>query len=279
MRIYKTRNGILIEAQEKGYLVMDKEWDEFITRENLFQELKNEVRYATPVHNKDWLIQNAVLPPIGKQEIWAAGVTYFRSKEARMEESEKSGGATFYDKVYEAARPELFFKATAARTVGSHDYVNIRKDSTWDVPEPELTLLISPSGKIIGYTIGNDMSSRSIEGENPLYLPQAKMYDRCAGLGPCIYLTDQPLPKETKIEIQIIRNQAVVFEGNTAVSQIKRNFEELAGYLYRECSFPHGCFLMTGTGVVPGSDFTLQPKDEIRITIGEIGTLVNTVNG
>jgi Fumarylacetoacetate (FAA) hydrolase family protein len=137
------------------------------------------------VHNKEWLVQNALLPPIGKQEIWASGVTYFRSKQARMEESEKSGGATFYDMVYEAERPELFFKATAARTVGSGDYVNIRKDSTWNVPEPELTLFVSPQAKIVGYTIGNDMSSRSIEGENPLYLPQAKVYERCAGLGPC----------------------------------------------------------------------------------------------
>ncbi len=278
MKIYKTRNGILIEENGKGYLMMGEDWDDFILRENLFSELKNELRYTTPVHNKDWLIQNAVLPPMGKQEIWAAGVTYFRSKEARMEESEKSGGATFYDKVYDAERPELFFKATAARTVGTNDYVNIRKDSTWNVPEPELTLLISPQGKIVGYTIGNDMSSRSIEGENPLYLPQAKMYDRCAGLGPCIYLTDQPMPKETKIEIEIIRNQIAVFRGVTMVSQIKRNLEQLVSYLYRECSFPHGCFLMTGTGIIPPTNFTLQSKDEISISIDNIGTLVNRVS-
>lgn len=277
MKIYKTRNGILIEENSKGYLMMGEDWDDFILRENLFSELKNELRYTTPVHNKDWLIQNAVLPPVGKQEIWAAGVTYFRSKEARMEESEKSGGATFYDKVYDADRPELFFKATAARTVGTNDYVNIRKDSTWNVPEPELTLLISPQGKIIGYTIGNDMSSRSIEGENPLYLPQAKMYDRCAGLGPCIYLTDQPMPKETKIEIEIKRNQIAVFRGVTMVSQIRRNLEQLVSYLYRECSFPHGCFLMTGTGIVPPTNFTLQSKDEISISIDNIGTLINRV--
>lgn len=278
MKIYKTRNGILIEENSKGYLMMGEDWDDFILRENLFSELKNELRYTTPVHNKDWLIQNAVLPPMGKQEIWAAGVTYFRSKEARMEESEKAGGATFYDKVYDAERPELFFKATAARTVGTNDYVNIRKDSAWNVPEPELTLLISPQGKIIGYTIGNDMSSRSIEGENPLYLPQAKMYDRCAGLGPCIYLTDQPMPKETKIEIEITRNQIAVFRGVTMVSQIKRNLEQLVSYLYRECSFPHGCFLMTGTGIVPPTNFTLQSKDEITISIDNIGRLINRVS-
>ena len=278
MKIYKTRNGILIEENNQGYLVIGEDWDNFILHENLFNELRNELRYTTPVHNKDWLIQNALLPPIGKQEVWAAGVTYFRSKEARMEESEKSGGATFYDKVYDAERPELFFKATAARTVGTNDYVNIRKDSTWNVPEPELTLLISPKGKIIGYTIGNDMSSRSIEGENPLYLPQAKMYDRCAGLGPCIYMADEPIATETKIEIKITRNQAVVFEEATTVSQIKRNLEQLVDYLYRECSFPHGCFLMTGTGIVPPANFTLQSKDEISISIDNIGTLVNWVS-
>jgi len=278
MKIYKTRNGILIEENNQGYLVMGKDWDEFILRENVHSELKNEIRYTTPLHNKEWLILNAVLPPIGKQEVWAAGVTYFKSKEARMEESEKSGGAAFYDKVYDAERPELFFKATASRTVGTNDYVNIRKDSTWDVPEPELTLLISPKGKILGYTIGNDMSSRSIEGENPLYLPQAKMYDRCAALGPCIFLSEEPMPKEAEIKIQIMRNQVIVFEGITVVSQIKRNFEELVAYLYRENSFPHGCFLMTGTGIVPPTSFTLKSKDEISISIDHIGTLVNWVS-
>lgn len=277
MKIYKTRNGILIEENQQGYLITDKDWDTFILRENLLQELKQELPYLTPVHNKEWLLHHALLPPIGKQEIWASGVTYFRSKEARMEESEKSGGSIFYDMVYEAERPELFFKATAARTVGSGDYVNIRKDSTWNVPEPELTLFVNPQGKIIGYTIGNDMSSRSIEGENPLYLPQAKVYERCAGLGPCIYLTDEPLSKDTLIEIQILRNQSIVFEGKTAINQIKRSFEQLVGYLYRECSFPYGCFLMTGTGIVPSSDFTLQSRDEIRISIEHIGTLVNFV--
>jgi 2-dehydro-3-deoxy-D-arabinonate dehydratase len=278
MKIYKTRNGILIEENDRGYLMMGEDWDDFILRENLFSELKNELRYTTPVHNKDWLIQNAILPPMGKQEIWAAGVTYFKSREARMEESEKFGGATFYDKVYDAERPELFFKATAARTVGTNDYVNIRKDSAWNVPEPELTILISPKGRIIGYTIGNDMSSRSIEAENPLYLPQAKMYDRCAGLGPCIYLTDQPLPKETKIEIEVMRSEIVVFRGITMVSQIRRNLEQLVSYLYRECSFPNGCFLMTGTGIIPPTSFTLQSKDEISISIDNIGKLVNRVN-
>jgi 2-dehydro-3-deoxy-D-arabinonate dehydratase len=154
--------------------------------------------------------------------------------------------------------------------------VRIRKDSTWDVPEPELTLVISASGKIIGYTIGNDMSSRSIEGENPLYLPQAKCYDKSASVGPCIYVTDKSLAQDTSISLEIIRDKKV-FEGRTNISQIKRRFEELVSYLYMEMTFPYGCLLMTGTGVVPPNDFTLQKGDEIRITIEPIGTLVNTV--
>ncbi|HEY9488515.1 MAG TPA: fumarylacetoacetate hydrolase family protein, partial [Chryseosolibacter sp.] len=160
--------------------------------------------------------------------------------------------------------------------VGPGGKVRIRKDSSWDVPEPELTLVISSSGKVVGYTIGNDMSSRSIEGENPLYLPQAKCYDRSAAVGPCIFVTDKPLPAETSINIEIIRGKKV-FEGKTGINQIKRTFDELVSYLYKEMTFPHGCLLMTGTGIVPPNDFTLQPGDEIRITIDSIGTLVNTV--
>jgi 2-dehydro-3-deoxy-D-arabinonate dehydratase len=215
--------------------------------------------------------------PIKGQEIWAAGVTYLKSKTARMEESEATGGAGFYDKVYAAERPELFFKANAYRTVGHLDLVNIRKDSIWDVPEPELTLLISPSGNITGYTIGNDMSSRSIEGENPLYLPQAKCYDRSAALGPCIYVPEQPIPQDTKISMRILRKSAVLFEGETLINQMKRSHTELAGFLFRECSFPSGVFLMTGTCIVPGNDVTLKSGDEIQISIDHIGELINFV--
>jgi 2-dehydro-3-deoxy-D-arabinonate dehydratase len=217
------------------------------------------------------------LPPIGTQEIWAAGVTYFRSKVGRQEESKNSGGGEFYARVYEAERPEIFFKSAAYRASGHRGKVRIRKDSTWDVPEPELTLMITSSGKIIGYTIGNDMSSRSIEGENPLYLPQAKSYDRSAAIGPCIYITNQPLPPNTTITLEIFRGSKV-FEASITIDQIKRSFPELVGFLYRETSFPTGALLMTGTGIVPGNDFTLKENDEVRITIPPIGTLINYVD-
>ena len=214
---------------------------------------------------------------IGNQEVWAAGVTYLRSRTARMEESKDAGGGTFYDLVYHAARPELFFKATPPRVAAPGTLVRIRSDSRWNVPEPELTLALNRHGKIFGYTIGNDMSSRDIEGENPLYLPQAKVYDRSAALGPCLLITDVALPRETRIDIEIHRDGAAVFTGGTEISQIKRTFTELAEYLFRDNSFPLGAFLMTGTGTVPPDSFTLRAKDEIRITIAPIGTLVNAV--
>jgi len=215
--------------------------------------------------------------PIGTQEVWAAGVTYLRSRTARMEESKDAGGGTFYDKVYHAERPELFFKGTPHRVAATHTPVRIRGDSKWNVPEPELTLAINRHGRIFGYTIGNDMSSRDIEGENPLYLPQAKVYDRSTALGPCLLVTDEPLPSTTAIAITINREGAAVFSGATTISQIKRTFPELAGFLFRDNSFPSGAYLMTGTGVVPPDSFTLRTGDEIRITIEPIGTLVNAV--
>jgi len=218
-----------------------------------------------------------ILAPIQNQELWACGVTYLRSKVGRQEESKAAGGSDFYAKVYDAERPEVFFKATAHRVVGTGDKVNIRKDSVWDVPEPELTLVVTSSGKIVGYTIGNDMSSRSIEGENPLYLPQAKTYDGCAALGPCVFVTDQPIDLNSLIQLEIKRDQKIIFEANITLNQMKRSLEELVSFVYRECSFPKGCLIMTGTGIVPGSDFTLQSKDEIKISIDSIGTLVNTV--
>ncbi len=215
--------------------------------------------------------------PIGRQEVWAAGVTYLRSRTARMEESKDSGGGTFYDLVYNAVRPELFFKANPHRVAAPGTTVRIRSDSKWNVPEPELTLAINKNGRIFGYTIGNDMSSRDIEGENPLYLPQAKVYDRSAALGPCILITGDALPPETTISIEIRRAGAGVFTGSIEIRQIKRTFPELAEFLFRDNTFVHGAFLMTGTGIVPGDDFTLRSGDEIRITIAAIGTLVNTV--
>jgi 2-dehydro-3-deoxy-D-arabinonate dehydratase len=216
------------------------------------------------------------LAPIGSQEVWAAGVTYFRSRTARMEEAEAAGGDVFYDKVYEAERPELFFKATPARTRGHLAPIRIRTDSTWDVPEPELTLAINSAGKVFGYTIGNDVSSRSIEGENPLYLPQAKVYRGSCSLGPGLVVGNVVTPA-TAIRLKVFRNHTEIFSGETAVSQIKRGFDELAGFLFRENEFPTGAYLLTGTGIVPDSSFTLQSGDRVAIGIDGLGELVNTV--
>jgi 2-dehydro-3-deoxy-D-arabinonate dehydratase len=217
------------------------------------------------------------MPPIGGQEVWAAGVTYIRSRSARVEESKDAGGGDFYERVYEAPRPELFFKATPHRVVGHRQSVRLRGDSKWSVPEPELALAINAAGEIFGYTICNDMSSRDIEGENPLYLPQAKVYDGCCALGPGILVADQPPPPSTRIEMEIRREGRCVFGGSVGLDQFRRTFEELTGWLFRDNSFPLGGFLSTGTGVVPPADFTLAKGDEIRITIGPIGTLIDTV--
>lgn len=275
MKLYKTRHGFFVEANTQFYLLKTKNWDKLINRDDLNGYLKKQITGLTPVALPNNL--NDVLPPIQSQEVWAAGVTYWRSRNARMEESKDAGGATFYDKVYDAERPEIFFKATAQRTVGTNDFVRIRKDSTWDVPEPELTLFITSSGKIVAYTIGNDMSSRSIEGENPLYLPQAKSYEKCAGLGPCLFISEQALPTDTEIHLRINRQGTMVFEGQVGIDQMRRQPAELVAYLFRECAFPNGCFLMTGTGIVPDPPFTLQKGDEILMTIDHIGTLRNVV--
>ena len=216
-------------------------------------------------------------PPLHSQEVWAAGVTYYRSRTARMEESKDAGGGSFYDRVYEADRPELFFKATPHRVSGPGGPVRIRSDSRWNVPEPELTLAINARGTIFGYTIGNDMSSRDIEGENPLYLPQAKVYAGSAALGPCLVI-DRALPgPDAAIAIAIMRGGVPAFSGQTTIGQIKRPLPSLADWLFRDNSFPDGCYLMTGTGVVPPDSFTLSPGDEIRITLDPVGTLVNIV--
>jgi len=215
--------------------------------------------------------------PILNQEVWAAGVTYLRSKDARMEEARDAGGGNFYDRVYNADRPELFFKATAQRVVGPGGKVRIRSDSKWNVPEPELTLAVNAAGRIFGYTIGNDMSSRDIEGENPLYLPQAKTYAGSAALGPCLVVTDQLPGAGVGIRIEIRRQGQVVFAGDTNVGQIKRPLPSLVEFLFRDNTFPRGAYLMTGTGIVPPDSFTLERGDEIRITIEPVGTLANFV--
>jgi 2-dehydro-3-deoxy-D-arabinonate dehydratase len=275
MKLYKTSSGIIIEKEETVFLLKENNWDAFINDDDLFQKMDRLTRTLSSTGKP--IPTNEILAPLGSQELWACGVTYLRSKVGRQEESKASGGSDFYAKVYEAERPEVFFKSTPHRVVGHGDKVNIRKDSTWDVPEPELTLVATSSGKIVGYTIGNDMSSRSIEGENPLYLPQAKTYDACAAVGPCIYVPASPIDSNTQIHLAIARNNNIVFEGTVALSQMKRSPEELVSFVFRECSFPNGCLIMTGTGIVPGSDFTLASGDEISITIDHIGTLSNTV--
>ena len=277
MKLYRVKSGIIIESEGNFYSLGNENWDDLFNNDELLSKLQKITLEQDSIENGALIIKTEIMAPIQNQEIWASGVTYYNSKLGRQEESKNSGGGQFYAQVYEAERPELFFKAAAFRTVGHGDAVRIRKDSAWNVPEPELTLVITSSGKIVGFTIGNDMSSRSIEGENPLYLPQAKTYDGCASLGPCIYVTDHPLEKDTKIEMVIYRGQEKVFDDETSLKQMKRSPEELVSYLYRESSFPFGCFLMTGTGIVPTSEFTLQKGDEIHITILPIGTLINTV--
>jgi 2-dehydro-3-deoxy-D-arabinonate dehydratase len=277
MHLYKTSAGPLCVKNNDNFLINEL-WDSLINRSELHE-------YLSQVSNKGKKISETeahalidkASTPIGNQEVWAAGVTYLRSRDARMEESKESGAADVYQKVYEADRPELFFKATASRVVGSGDVVNILKDSAWNVPEPELTLYINSSGKIQAYTIGNDMSSRSIEGENPLYLPQAKMYEGSCALGPCLFVPGKPISSDTEISIEIRRRDKIVFNNSIALDRMKRNLPELAAWLYKSLKFPVGCFLMTGTGIVPPPDFTLQANDAVSIEIEGIGMLSNHV--
>lgn len=273
MKLYKNNTAALLEKDGKWYR-KNADWDTLINRKGLFAFLENDLPNWEKLSTAPEL---GTQPPIGNQEVWAAGVTYLRSKVARMEEAKSAGGGDFYDRVYDAPRPEIFFKATAARTVGSGDTVFIRRDSRWDVPEPELTLFCSSEGTIEGYTIGNDMSSRSIEGENPLYLPQAKTYERSAGLGPCILLLKAPIPLTTQIHMDILRGSLTMYSEKVEISQMKRTLNELVEYLFRECNFPQGVFLMTGTCLVPDDSFTLAVGDEVRIRIDGIGELRNKV--
>jgi 2-dehydro-3-deoxy-D-arabinonate dehydratase len=277
MKVFNTSHGIVIIDDENYYVVNADDWDSFINDDELYTKIREHIKQLQPDVSAARYVESHILPPIKSQEVWACGVTYYRSKVGRQEESKETGGSIFYSRVYEAERPEIFFKATAQRCVGHNQQVAIRKDSTWDVPEPELTLVVTSSGKIVGYTIGNDMSSRSIEGENPLYLPQAKMYDGSAAVGPCVYVTGEPLPPDTLIKLTITRQGKTVFEGEVEIKQIKRKFEELVSYVYRETSFPFGCLIMTGTGIVPSHDFSLQTNDIIEIEIQPIGVLKNTV--
>jgi len=277
IRIYKTNKGIVVHQGNDFFLSKESDWDKFINRRDLFKKVNDEVKSLSVNADLSGLITNNSTPPIGTQEIWAAGVTYLRSREARMEESKDAGGGDFYAKVYEANRPELFFKAPSYRTVGSGEIVRIRKDSQWNVPEPELTLFICSEGTIEGYTIGNDMSSRDIEGENPLYLPQAKSYNASAAIGPCLFVPGEPIHPDSVIRLEIKRQNELIFSGEISINRMKRKHTELVEYLFRETSFPNGVYLMTGTGVVPPDHFTLKSGDEIKISIDNIGTLLNIV--
>jgi 2-dehydro-3-deoxy-D-arabinonate dehydratase len=277
MKIFNTKRGIVIHHQDQYFLSSEPSWDKLVNRPKLFQQVKTELANLKSDNTLAELVSTNSKAPLGSQEIWASGVTYLRSREARMEESKDAGGGDFYARVYEAERPELFFKAPSYRTVGSGEPVRIRKDSKWNVPEPELTLFICSSGTIEGYTIGNDMSSRDIEGENPLYLPQAKSYNGSAAIGPCLYVPGEPIKEDAMINIEILRKGQRVFAGEISINRMKRKHTELAEYLFREMSFPHGTYLMTGTGIVPPDTFTLNVDDEVRISIEEIGTLTNRV--
>lgn len=276
MQLFKTSKHVIVEDGGRARALAGADWDQFFECEDAAALARDmTATQSTPVEEDTWRAE--VQAPIGGQEVWAAGVTYYRSRDARMEESADAGGGDFYARVYAADRPELFFKATAHRVAGTRQPVRIRHDSRWNVPEPELTLAINVRGRIFGYTIGNDMSSRDIEGENPLYLPQAKTYNQCCGLGPGIYLSRRPLEESTRIDMQIRRQERTAFSGSTTLSQLKRKPTELVEYLFRENSFPRGCFLMTGTGIVPDPGFTLHPGDEIDIQIDPIGSLSNVV--
>jgi 2-dehydro-3-deoxy-D-arabinonate dehydratase len=277
MKIYRTKKGIVIEHADSYYRSAISEWDDCVNRPNLFAVLSKELKNAKADVSLKHSIDSETLVPIGNQEVWASGVTYLRSREARMEESKDAGGGDFYARVYDADRPELFFKAPAYRVVGPGDQVRIRKDSKWNVPEPELTLFICSAGSIEGYTVGNDMSSRDIEGENPLYLPQAKSYDGSTAIGPCLYVPEKPITADASISIAILRNGETVFSNEISIDRMKRKHTELVEYLFREVTFPYGTYLMTGTGIVPPDGFTLLSGDVIKILIEHIGVLENTV--
>jgi 2-dehydro-3-deoxy-D-arabinonate dehydratase len=270
--LYRTKQGLFIEESGRYFSIAEQSLDTLLARDDLHLYLKPILAKTAPETHFDLTSLEA---PIEHQEVWASGVTYYRSRSARIEESKDAGGGDFYDRVYSAERPELFFKAVAHKVAGPGSEVRIRADAKWSVPE--LTLVISPRGKIVGYTIGNDMSSRDIEGANPLYLPQAKVYDRSCALGPGILIQDEPMASDTEISLNILRDGGTEFSGAIQLSEMKRDPKTLVEYLFRDQSFPYGCFLLTGTGIIPPDAFTLKSGDQVRISIGGIGTLVNHV--
>jgi 2-dehydro-3-deoxy-D-arabinonate dehydratase len=275
MHLYRTTKGFLLNADRKFFTVHGTDFDELLNLPNLYDHLV-EVSHKVPATEPP--LPEDILAPVGTQEIWAAGVTYERSREGRREESKESGAAVFYSKIYEAERPEIFFKAPGWRAIGPGGKIRVRKDARWSVPEPELVLVINADQQIIGYTLGDDVSSRDIEGENPLYLPQAKVYDGSCALGPAIYVTNQPLDLNVEITLVVERSDKPVFQGSVPLARIRRSFTELVEYLYLELDFPVGALLFTGTGIVPPNDFTLVSGDVVRIAATPIGELVNEVS-
>ena len=271
LHLYRTPAGPVV-GQAGRYARLGDSWDDLVNATDLLGRLRDALASGPEAD-----APTELLAPIGSQEVWAAGVTYLRSKAARMEESKATGGADVYDRVYDAERPELFFKATPHRVAGPGQPVRVRRDSRWSVPEPELALVVNARAEIIGYTVGNDMSARDIEGENPLYLPQAKVYDACCGLGPAVLVSDAPPGPETAISLAIERGAATAFEGATTLAQLKRSLDDLVSFLFRDNQFPAGCVLLTGTGIVPPDDFTLHSGDVVHVTIDGIGTLTNSV--
>ena len=274
MIVYRTSRGWFVERGESYFMLKEASLNTLIQSEDLHAYLAS---IAATGDAADSLDLSGLEAPIEGQEVWAAGVTYYRSRSARIEESKDAGGGDFYDRVYSAERPELFFKAVAHKVAGPNSEVRIRGDAKWSVPEPELALFVNPRGQIVGFTIGNDMSSRDIEGANPLYLPQAKVYDRSCALGPGILIRKEPMPRTTEIGMEILRSGRTEFSAAITLAEMKRDPAALVEYLYRYQSFPYGCFLLTGTGIVPPDTFTLRSGDEIRISIGGIGTLTNHV--
>lgn len=277
MLLFRTAAGPVV-ARENRFFRLGRAWDELVNDDSLHDRLAAHCRSAAPDPSLAAALRRPLAPIGERQELWAAGVTWFRSRAARIEESESAGGGDFYSRVYDAERPELFLKATPHRVVGPGESLHLRRDSHWIVPEPELVLLVTRRGRIVGYTIGDDLSCRDIEGENPLYLPQAKTFDRCAAVGPGILVASEPPEPGTEIRLTIERAGAAVFAGSAPLSQMKRRPEELVEFLFRENSHPHGCLLMTGTGIVPPSDFTLESGDVVSIAIDGIGTLTNPVH-
>lgn len=267
LRLWKTRHGLVVERDDR-FVAVDLDIDDVYVSDDPAALLDSAAGSPAPEPDRP-------LAPIGSQEIWAAGVTYQRSRSARIEESEDAQDA--YEKVYDAERPELFFKSLPGRVADPGTDVHIRRDATWNVPEPELTLAINANGDVFGYCVGNDVSSRDIEGENPLYLPQAKVYDRSAAVGPALTILPDPPAPETGIHLQVDRDGEIVLRDSTSLASMHRSLDELVGYLYSELTFPTGCLLMTGTGIVPDSNFTLRLGDRVTISIDGIGQLRNTV--